>query len=122
MKKARSAALATLEAIEAEGLIERARRLGLRGRGPMEKLKQKFGCIADVRGLGCYFGMEVSDFQGYSAPELADRLLYDCLGRGPSFKLGGGNVIALCPPLTIAEEGFDCAFAILDEAFAAAAG
>jgi hypothetical protein len=64
----------------------------------------------------------LSDFQGYSAPELADRLLYDCLARGLSFTLGGGNVITLCPPLTIAEDEFNRAFAVLDEALAAAAG
>jgi len=117
-----AAALATLDAIEAEGLIERARRLGLRGRDHMERLREKFGCVADVRGLGCYFGIEIKDFGGSKADELAERLLYNCLAMGLSFKLGGGNVITLCPPLTIAEQEFDRAFAILDEAFAAAAG
>ena len=49
---------------------------------------------------------------------LADRLLYRCLAAGLSFKLGGGNVVTLCPPLTIRQDQFDAAFTILDEALA----
>jgi hypothetical protein len=36
--------------------------------------------------------------------------------RGSSFKIGRGVVLALCPPLTIAADDFEPAFAILDGA------
>ena len=42
--------------------------------------------------------------------------MYACLRRGLSFKLGGGNVVTLCPPLTIARADLDQAFAILEDA------
>jgi 4-aminobutyrate aminotransferase len=48
----------------------------------------------------------------------ADRLLYACLERGLSFKVGGGTVLTLCPPLTITEAELDDAIDILAAAFA----
>ena len=64
-----------------------------------------------MRGLGCYFGVEIG---GYDPGGLADRLLYRCLAKGLSFKLGGGRIVTLCPPLTIPLDEFDAALAILD--------
>jgi len=113
-----AAALATLDAIDKEGLIDRARALGARGMAHLARLRAKAPMIAAVRGLGCYFGVEIG---GAGAPGLADRLLYACLERGLSFKIGGGTVLTLCPPLTIADEEFDRAFAILEAAFDAVA-
>ena len=42
--------------------------------------------------------------------------MYRCLERGLSFKIGGGNVVTLCPPLTIPLEQFDEAFSIFEDA------
>ena len=53
---------------------------------------------------------------GPSSAEVADRLLYACLDRGLSFKVGGGNVVTLCPPLTITVEDLDRALGILGSA------
>ena len=36
--------------------------------------------------------------------------MYRCLTNGLSFKVGGGNVLTLCPPLTITREELDAAF------------
>ena len=44
---------------------------------------------------------------------MADRLLYGCLSRGLSFKVGGGNVVTLCPPLNIGTDELDRALQIL---------
>ena len=65
-----------------------------------------------------YWGVEIG---GPTPAATADRILYACLERGLSFKLGGGNVVTLCPPLTIAAEELDRAFAILEEAVASVA-
>jgi 4-aminobutyrate aminotransferase len=111
-----AAALATLDVIEDEGLVERARRLGEEGLRRLEEMKTRYALIRDVRGCGCYFGVEIGGETADTANVLADRLLYACLARGLSFKLGGGNIVTLCPPLTITEEEFGAAFAILDEA------
>ena len=57
-------------------------------------MKARHPVIRDVRGLGCYFGVEIG---GDDPPGFADRLLYRCLAKGLSFKLGGGKVVTLCP-------------------------
>lgn len=110
-----AAALATLDVIEEERLIARAGELGRRGLERLGAMKTRHPAIRDVRGLGCYFGVEIG---GPDAAALADRLMYRCLAKGLSFKLGGGVVVTLCPPLTIPFEEFDAALAILDEALA----
>jgi 4-aminobutyrate aminotransferase len=74
-----------------------------------------------MRHLGAFFGVELADLDGVPANVRADRTLYAALARGLSFKVGGGNVLTLCPPLTISDADFDLAFAILDEAMAHAA-
>ena len=111
-----AAALATLDVVEEESLIVRARELGRIGLERLEALKARHPAIRDVRGLGCYFGVEIGG-EADAANARADRILYACLERGLSFKLGGGNVVTLCPPLTIPLDQFHAAFDILEKAF-----
>jgi 4-aminobutyrate aminotransferase len=108
-----AAALATLDVIADEGLVERSRELGREGLRRLTALVERCPILTDARGLGLYWGVEVG---GPTPAAIADRLLYACLERGLSFKLGGGNVVTLCPPLTIAAEELDRAFAVLEEA------
>jgi 4-aminobutyrate aminotransferase len=97
-------------------LLARARELGRAGLARLQAMKVRHPAIRDVRGFGCYFGVEIDGPDALTANALAVRLLYLCLARGLSFKLGGGNVVTLCPPLTIPNDQFEAAFAILDEA------
>ena len=53
-------------------------------------------------GLGVSFGAEVAD------AAFAEKMMYRCLSAGLSFKVGGGNVLTLCPPLTITRERTGC--------------
>jgi 4-aminobutyrate aminotransferase len=46
-------------------------------------------------------------------------VLYECLTRGLSFKIGQGNVLTLSPPLVIGEAELDRAFDILDASLSA---
>jgi len=110
---ASAAALATLATIEDEGLIDRARDLESHGLARLVALQTKHARIVEVRSFGAYFGVEVG---GADAAEFADRLMYACLARGLSFKIGGGNVVTLCPPLTIGFDDFDAAFDRLEAA------
>ena len=64
-------------------------------------MARRHGWISDVRGLGLYFGVEIGQRGEPDGIAAAERLLYRCLEAGLSFKLGGGNVVTLCPPLTI---------------------
>ena len=113
-----AAALATLNVVVEENLAGRARELGRRGLDRLRAIKAAHPLIRDVRGLGAFFGVEIDGADIAQANSRAERLMYACLERGLSFKLGGGNVVTLCPALTIAIEDFDRAFAILDEALA----
>lgn len=102
-----AAALATLSVIEEEGLVAKAACLGARA---LEDLRIRLGAMAGVRavrGLGLYFGIELAD------AARADAAMYRCLERGLSFKIGGGNVITLCPPLTVTEAELAQAFDIV---------
>jgi 4-aminobutyrate aminotransferase len=47
-------------------------------------------------------------------PVLAEAIMYRCLANGLSFKVGGGNVLTLCPPLTISRGELDEALDILE--------
>ncbi len=113
---ASAAALATLNVIEDEKLVDRAKELGRRGLERLRALQARHPVIRDVRGLGGYFGVEIS------GAGLAERLMYRCLAGGLSFKVGGGDVITLCPPLTVPLNEFDEAFSILDGALSESAG
>ena len=108
-----AAGLATLQAIEEEKLIDRAKELSRRGLERLRALHARHPVIRDVRGLGCYFGVEIG---GADPAGFAERLMYRCLERGLSFKIGGGTVVTLCPPLTIAFEQFDEALSIFEGA------
>ena len=113
-----AAALATLEAIEDENLLERSRVLGARALRRMEDLKLRHPLVADVRGIGLLLGLELAR-DGAPAPHEAELVMYDCLAHGLSFKIGQGNVLTLSPPLVIAEDDLDAAFSILDAALTA---
>ncbi|MDH4180858.1 MAG: aspartate aminotransferase family protein [Betaproteobacteria bacterium] len=116
-----AAGLATLDVIAGEGLCERSRRLGERALDRMRELKARHALVRDVRGLGLLLGIELARADGTPARAEADAAMYECLARGLSFKVGQGNVLALSPPLVIAERDLDAAFGILDEALTAVA-
>ena len=49
----------------------------------------------------------------------AEKVMYHCLARGLSFKIGQGNVLTLSPPLVISVDDLDRAFEINEAALAA---
>lgn len=110
-----AAALATLDVIEQEGLVARSRALGREGLDRLRSLVARSPLLGAARGRGLYWGLEVTDQDGMSAQQAADRILYACLERGLSFKLGG-SVVTLCPPMTISTEQLAHAFDILESA------
>lgn len=111
-----AAGLATLDVIRDEGLVGRAIDLGRVGMERLRGLQARHPAVHDVRGTGAFFGLEIGGTAPADARARADRLLYACLRRGLSFKLGAGTVVTLCPPLTITWADFDHAFEILDAA------
>jgi 4-aminobutyrate aminotransferase len=110
-----AAALAALQVIEDEGLIDRARSLGLRGLEHIATLQKNHPAVAGGRGLGLLMGVEVVN----SAKSTAERIMYSSLSRGLNFKVTMGNILTLTPPLNITDAQFDRAFAILNESLRA---
>lgn len=117
-----AAGLAAIRVIEEEGLVARARALGLLGAHRLGEMAARRPGIAAVRHMGAFFGVELADHGGLAAAARADLVMYEALARGLSFKVGGGKVLTLCPPLTIAETDLLRAFDILEEALQAAGG
>jgi 4-aminobutyrate aminotransferase len=111
-----AAALATLDVIEEEGLVERSRALGATTLALLQGLVPGSSVFRQARGLGMSWAVEVGPLAGHPAAEVADRLLYASLERGLSFKVGGAKVATLCPPLNIPEAQLSSALGIFDEA------
>jgi 4-aminobutyrate aminotransferase len=113
------AALAMIEFIEKEGLLDKVKADELFVRDHLHRLKERFPIIGDVRGIGLLWGVElVKDSVTKEKAELeAEKILYECLEHGLSFKVSQGNVLQLCPPLTITRDELKTAISILESAF-----
>lgn len=115
-----AAALATMEAIEQDGLLDKAKADSQFMREKLLEMKAKYPVIGDVRGIGMLWGIElVTDHESKArAYDEAEAVLYQCLDNGVSFKVSQGNVIQLSPPLIITREQLIEALAIFEEAIA----
>ncbi len=115
-----AAALATMEAIEQDGLLDKAKADSQFMREKLLEMKAKYPVIGDVRGIGMLWGIElVTDHESKArAYDEAESVLYQCLNNGVSFKVSQGNVIQLSPPLIITREQLTEALAIFEEAIA----
>lgn len=115
-----AAALATMEAIEQDGLLDKAKADSQFMREKLLEMKAKYPVIGDVRGIGMLWGIElVTDHESKARAYLeAEAVLYQCLNNCVSFKVSQGNVIQLSPPLIITREQLTEALAIFEEAIA----
>ncbi|EJG1183976.1 aspartate aminotransferase family protein [Vibrio parahaemolyticus] len=115
-----AAALATMEVIEQDGLLDKAKADSRFMREKLLEMKAKYPVIGDVRGIGMLWGIElVTDHESKArAYDEAEAVLYQCLNNGVSFKVSQGNVIQLSPPLIITREQLTEALAIFEEAIA----
>lgn len=115
-----AAALATMEAIEQYGLLDKTKADSQFMREKLLEMKAKYPVIGDVRGIGMLWGIElVTDHESKArAYDEAEAVLYQCLNNGVSFKVSQGNVIQLSPPLIITREQLTEALAIFEEAIA----
>ncbi|HCE3140580.1 TPA: aspartate aminotransferase family protein [Vibrio parahaemolyticus] len=115
-----AAALATMEAIEQDGLLDKVKADSQFMREKLLEMKAKYPVIGDVRGIGMLWGIElVTDHESKArAYDEAEAVLYQCLNNEVSFKVSQGNVIQLSPPLIITREQLTEALAIFEEAIA----
>jgi putrescine aminotransferase len=96
---AAAAALANLDVIEADGLLDRALAVGARLSDGLRSLHAD-GLVGAVRGEGAVWAVELND--GVSAPGARDALLGEGVIVRPL-----GTALAMCPPLVITDEQID---------------
>jgi 4-aminobutyrate aminotransferase len=113
-----AAALATLEVIEEEKLVAKARELGEYFVTELQSLAAQLPVIGEVRAAGLLVGVELVTPTGAPAVDLADRVLYSALERGLSFKTTMGSVLTLSAPLTVSKAELDFALGVLGECLA----
>ncbi len=109
-----AAALAALDVLESEHLLERAVTIGQRMQQRLLALRQRVPLLADVRCIGALVGVELRLPDGRPAREAAERVMYACMARGLSFKVGQGNVLNLSPPLVITDAELNTAMEALE--------
>jgi LysW-gamma-L-lysine/LysW-L-ornithine aminotransferase len=104
-----AAALASLEVIEKEGLLEKARAMGDYLMQELRRIQSHK--IREIRGLGLMIGIELK--------EKAGPYLQPLLQKGVIALLAGPTVIRLLPPLVISKAEIDVVVKALQEVLAA---
>ena len=123
-----AAALAVLDVIEKEGLLDKGLKMGelIDSRLQKMKLKNSLQCIGDVRALGCMNAIELVTDRASGTPDgaLAAKVAAIALKKGLILVTAGPtrNVIRILVPLSaqfsLVEEGLDILEACLEEATA----
>ena len=121
-----AAALAVLEVMREERIVEKGEQVGKLIRGRFLDWQRRHAAIGDVRGLGAMLAMELVKDRSTKEPakELTSRLQAEALRRGVVLLTAGtfGNVIRILVPLTVEPavltEGLDAVGAALDAAVA----
>jgi len=110
-------ALATIEILKEENLVENAAKIGEYALKRMNEMKEIHPFIGDVRGKGLLLAIElVKDKKKKTrAFDESEAVMYKCLEKGLNLKLTMGNILALTPALTITKEQMDEALNIIDE-------
>ncbi|MEI6137838.1 MAG: aspartate aminotransferase family protein [Mariniphaga sp.] len=109
------AGLATITYIEDHKLLEKVAENGSYMLDRLYRLKKQFPLIGDIRGLGFLWGIELVKDQltKEKATEEAEKVMYNCMRNGLSFKVSQGNVLQLSPALTISRDELQTALSIL---------
>jgi 4-aminobutyrate aminotransferase/(S)-3-amino-2-methylpropionate transaminase len=115
-----AAALAVIETIEADLLVERAAAIGDQLKQRLTALQGRDGRVGEVRGRGAMMAIEIVRPGGIEPdPELTKRLAAEMHQRGVIVLTCGtyGNVIRLLPPLSISDELLAEACDVLGDVF-----
>ncbi|WP_153393523.1 aspartate aminotransferase family protein [Ornithinicoccus halotolerans] len=104
-----AAAIATLEVIQEEGLVENAAARGEQLRAGLEKVAADHDAITDVRGLGLMLGCEFRDADGNPDGTAATRAQKAAVDQGLLLLTCGpwGQVVRFIPALVVTEAQVD---------------
>ena len=115
-----AAALATIDVIINENLVEKSRKSGEYFMKRLEELAERHELIGDVRGAGLLIGVELVKDSKTKEPAVKEsiKLREEARKRGLILAAGWGwlgNVIRISPPLNITIEQIDKSIEIMDE-------
>jgi taurine---2-oxoglutarate transaminase len=125
-----ASAVASIEAFQEEGIVEQAAATGEVFRTELAKLAERHPSIGEVRGLGCFWGLELVKNRATREPLVPFNggggdakpmaaVMKRALDRG-LYLMTHWNVVMCCPPLTITRDELDEALATLDDALSVA--
>ena len=111
-----AAALASIEVIEEENLLDRATHLGDILMKRMEKMRDEHPIIGEVRGKGCLLAIElVKDRETKEPFEEAGKLVYQTAFRKGLAWIPAGHILRMSPPIIMEDELAMKAMDIIDE-------
>jgi len=112
-----AAALACIEAIEEEQLLERSAHLGRLAQERMNKMKDEHPIIGDVRSKGCLMGIELVKDRKTKAPfdEAGKRVYQKAFTKGLAW-IPAGHILRMSPPVVMEDEVLIKGLDIIDEA------
>jgi taurine---2-oxoglutarate transaminase len=125
-----ASAVASIEAFKEEGIVENSAEMGGVFAQKLGELQDRHPSIGDVRGLGCFWGIELVKSRETREPLVpfnatgeafapVARIAKAGLERG-LYLMTHWNVIIVAPPLTITRDEIDEGIGILDEALSIA--
>ena len=111
-----AAAIAVIDVIREEKLLENAVKQGSYILKRLEELKEKSGIVGDVRGKGLMIGAEIVKDKRTKKPgrEEASEIMMRSWKRGVAVITCGASTIRVAPPLTITKELADSALDIIE--------
>ena len=100
-----AAALASIEVIEEENLVERSAHLGEILMARMKELEANSPIVGEVRGMGCLLGIElVKDKETREPLEVAGKMVYQkAFGKGLAW-IPAGHILRMSPPLIMEDD------------------
>lgn len=119
-----AAAIATLDVIRDENLVENSAQRGAQLKQALQLVADKHDAITDVRGLGLMIGNEFRDADGKPDPTTAAAVQQEAARRGLLLLTCGawGQVVRFIPALVVSSDQVDEAAGIWADAVAAVVG
>ena len=112
-----AAALASIEVIEEEDILENVRRVGSYMMKRMEKMKEDHPIIGDVKGKGFLLGIELVKDKSTKEPfEEAGKLVYQKAFRNGLAWIPAGHILRMSPPLIMDEKYAGMGLDIIEDA------
>ena len=119
---ATTAAVATLDALQQERIVENAEKVGAHLKKRLVELQERHEAIGDVRGLGLMLATEfVTDRRAKTYdPKVKDRVVEEAWRRGLVLLPCGKSSVRYIPPLVLTKEEADAGVEVLEQAIRAA--